>query len=101
MAYHRTRYEIAATHPDGRRLLIAYTPRVSRHGLLAAMRHNAGAVIAVLGIGDADTITWGTQPRPHAITCGWRVEFTGRTQRDARSEGELPFVCDAAKNKAA
>lgn len=36
---HRTRYELAATHADGRKVLIRYTPRQGRRGLYKALIH--------------------------------------------------------------
>lgn len=87
-----TRYEIAARHPDGRAYLIGYSPRVSRIGLLNAIRKHGEQVIAKLEIGEAAQLTFGTRPRPFAITGEWRIEFTGRTQVDCRSTGALPFI---------
>lgn len=89
-----TRYEITAEAEGRPTFLIGYTPRLSRLGLLDAMRKHGGAVIAKLGIGDADEITWHTQPRPHATTAGWRIGFTGRTQAEARTLGEHPFIAE-------
>ena|ERR1044072_9784657 len=88
--YH-TRYEIVAER-DSDRLLIGYTPRKSRHGLLAAMQHVGQAIIERLNVGENDEITWQTKPYIHAITSGWRIGFSGRTERDAILSGELPFV---------
>lgn len=85
-----TRYEIAARHPDGRALLIGYTPRLSRRGLVAAMQRHGEDVIRVLGIGAADEIAFATRPTIHAKTGAWWIGFTGRTQLDARRE-PLPF----------
>lgn len=86
-----TRYEVAATHPDGRRLLVVYTPRKSRRGILAFNPNTARALVAVCG---ADSFTKG---KGGAILIGeWTVDFTGRTQREALTVGELPFVQDVA-----
>lgn len=90
-----TRYEITATHPDGRAFLVGYTPRLSRPGLLAAMQNVGNAIVEKLAIGDDDALTFGTKPRPHAKTTGWMIGFTGRTQRDAKQSGELPFIARA------
>jgi predicted transcriptional regulator of viral defense system len=80
----RTRYEIAAWHADGRRLPeIAFAARLSRSGLLAAMRNRGDWLVETLAIGEHDQITFGTKPRPHAtLGNGWTVGFTGRTQRE-------------------
>lgn len=88
---YRTRYEIVA-ECGNKRLLIGYSPRVSRCGLLAAMQNVGPAIIQHLAIGDGDTISWHTKPRIHCLTSGWLIGFTGRTQRDAILAGELPFI---------
>ena len=88
-----TRYEIAATHPDGRKWLIGYTPRKSRIGLLLAMQKHGQAIIDRLAI--RDDLTFGefvAQPLPHVMCDAWRIGFTGRTQLYAKRAGELPFV---------
>lgn len=87
-----TRYEILARHKDGRSFLIGYTPRLSRSGLLAAMQKQGDAIVAKLKISESETLTFGTKPRPFALTGDWRIAFTGRTQLDAKREGEMPFV---------
>lgn len=91
-----TRYEIAAAHRDGRHFLIGYTPRRSLPGLLAAMRNAGAAIIDALAIGEADMIDLFTRPSIHAtVSNGWTVRFSGRTQREAETLGELPWVGDA------
>lgn len=87
-----TRYEILAEHPDGRKYLIGYTPRLSRVGLLNAMRARGDDLVAKLPIGENDVMRFETKPRVHCTTSGWRIGFTGRTQRDARSMGEVQFI---------
>ena len=85
-----TRYEITARHADGRELLVVYTSQKSRNGLLKAIRGNAGVLFA------EDEI-YGpifARPLPH-MRCGdWLIAFSGRTQRQAYSEGERPFVLE-------
>jgi hypothetical protein len=91
--YRLTRYEIAARHPDGRALLIGYTPRNSRPGLLAAMRRVDTSLIDRLAISDTDSLIWHTKPRPHCVLRDeWTIGFTGRTQVEACNTGELMFV---------
>src|SRR5688572_17925293 len=89
-----TRYEILATHPDGRRFLVAYAGgSPSRSRLLCVMRERGEALIAKLGIGDEDVMTFDTKPRPRAMTSGWTIAYTGRTQREVRGAGhEAPFI---------
>jgi hypothetical protein len=91
-----TRYEITATREGCDTLLIGYTPRVSRIGLLHVMQRQHVELIARLGIGDDDEIAWHTRPRVHATTSGWSIGFTGRTQRDAILSGEFPFIGEGA-----
>jgi len=91
MSSQLTRYEIVAWK-DGEYLLVGYTPRLSRAGLSAAMQNVGDALIERLQIDDQHTITFGTKPRPWAQVAGWQVEFTGRTQREAKQAGEHPFV---------
>ena len=88
-----TRYEITARHPDGRAYLISYSPRLSRGGLLDAMRAQASAIIARLPVSDADELRLVTRPRPFATTGAWWIGFTGRTQIEAQAlRDELPWI---------
>lgn len=87
-----TRYEIAAKHSDGRTLLVAYSPRLSRIGLLKAMQGVGQQLIDRLATGEHDEIKFTASPRAHAETAGWWVGFTGRTQHDAKQLGELPYI---------
>lgn len=84
-----TRYEIVAKHDDGRTLLVSYAGgSPSRMRLLRAMQAHGPELIAALQIGETDQITFGTKPRPFAKVCGWTVAYSGRTQRDCRTQGE-------------
>lgn len=87
-----TRYEIAARHPDGRQYLIAYAVRVSRPGLMDALRGVGEAIIQKCEVGGKDMMSFHTTPRIHAAVSGWTIGFTGRTQLQAKSEGELAWV---------
>jgi hypothetical protein len=64
-----TRYEIAARHRSGHKLLIGYTPHKSRPGLLAAVQEQTLKIIAVLGIRGSDEIIIEPQP-PHCCDSG-------------------------------
>lgn len=89
---YRTRYEIAARHPDGRAYLVSYSPRISRHGLLKALQHRGATLIAKLDIGETDQIKFGVaNKRAFAETAGWWIGFTGRTQLEAR-QSPLTFI---------
>lgn len=94
-----TLYEIAAIHPDGRRVLVVYTARRSRSGLLKACRESeqAQAIVAL-----CQCETWSAWPKAEqGMKCGeWSIRFTGRTRKDAKAEGELPFILDPATLKA-
>lgn len=89
--YNRTtRYEITATHEDGRKFLVGYTIHKSRSGLLATMRKRPDQLATALGLGDSEPWTFKTKPLPRATVAGWTIGFTGRTERDAIIEGEIP-----------
>lgn len=92
-----TRYEITARR-NGCSVLIGYTPRRSKPGLLAALQKHGPALVAFLRLGDDDQITFHDSP-PHAVVSGWRLGFTGRTQASARQEGELPFLLDVQREE--
>lgn len=82
----RTAYEIAINATDGRRFRICYSERRTVQCLLANMRAK-GAVLATL-IDDEDGDLRRAGPAYVAPT--WRIGYTGRTQRQAIQEGELP-----------
>ncbi len=89
----RTTYEITATKDGEPSILIGYSPRLSRIGLLRAMQHVGARMIERLAIGDSDETAWHTKPHVHCtFTNGWTVGFTGRTHRDAIMSEELPFI---------
>lgn len=82
-----TRYEVAVERGEDR-YLVGYTARRSGRGLYAYLPGNEPLVMLVLdGLEDtpmkkrAKAIEFGT---------GWTVRFTGRTERTALTEGELP-----------
>ena len=63
------RYEIAARHRSGHKLLIGYTPHISRPGLLAAVQQHSREIILALGTNKGDGTTIETQP-PHCCRIG-------------------------------
>lgn len=87
-----TRYEITATHADGRAFLVAYTPRLSGTGLREAVHDRAPAIQRVTGIPADTRFQYHPKPRPHWTHDGWTIGFTGRTQLDAKREGVLPYI---------
>lgn len=90
----QTRYEITASHEDGRCFLVAYAARNSRAGLVDAVRSRAEALIAKCGLPeDVAFGATGTKPRPFTTLGDWTVKFTGRTQRDVKMEGGAhPYI---------
>jgi hypothetical protein len=86
-----TRYEVILTRADGSKALLGYTGRKSRPGLFAVARGKADALIADLKLGDDSVMTW-TKGEMHFSKVDAKVSFSGRTQRDAICEGELPVV---------
>lgn len=97
MAQLHTTYEIAAEHPDGRRLLVVYAARKTRTRLLDVIRDRHDLISTASGhyADRVENITGGTYP---ACTYGpWRIRYTGRTRLQAISEGPLPFVSEIAR----
>ncbi len=84
-----TRYEIVATNAkDGRKVLVGYTPRKGREGIFQMLAKNGEAWVKFSG---AEDITFGKRVSDGAVSGDWKLNFSGRTQRDARTEGELVF----------
>ena len=97
-----TAYEVEAFMPANplRRVLIGYTQRHTRTGLLAACRRNGQMVIDALGLSDTDLLVAGTKASDGFGLGAWQVRFSGRTQRDAICNGELTWIGDLAKRVA-
>jgi hypothetical protein len=91
-----TRYELAMER-DNQKFLVCYSARMGRHAILQSLRNRAPEVLQVGQITDDDMLTWKKPASQGAMLGNWRVYWTGRTQRQAISEGELPFVVTAAK----
>ena len=83
-----TRYEITASK-NGHTALVGYTPRKSRDGLLAMVRKNGARFAAFTG---DDNLLFGAHAADGGVSGGWVIQFTGRTQREALSEGQHPFL---------
>lgn len=80
-----TGYEVAAIKGETR-ILVAYCQRHSFSGLRNAVYNRAEKVVALTGKTEF-------QSRKGDMLLGdWTIRFTGRTQRDAILEGELPYV---------
>jgi len=87
LKHYSTRYELVAAHPDGRKILVGYT-RKGRDGLLSMMRKNGPAWVKFSGCED---IHFAKRTAEGATSGDWKVNFSGRTQREAIMNGELPF----------
>ena len=89
-----TRSEIAIVRPDGERCLLAFTARHSRQGIVEAARDRWEAVWQFCGLPQDGAIKLSKGRLETSNGC--RIEFTGRTQRDAIMAGErLAYVKDA------
>lgn len=85
-----TRYELVLEH-DGARYLVQYTSQRSRRGLLASARTMADHIVRIAG---GDEITFASRAADGAMVNGWKLHFSGRTQRECILAGELPFVAE-------
>ncbi len=86
---HATLYELAAIKGEDR-VLLSYCA-LSRTCLLAAVRKRAEFVCALTG---AREITFGKHAADGAAMGEWAIRFTGRTEREAITHGELPWILD-------
>lgn len=92
-----TAYELAMsrTLPDGTKdaRLVAYTPRRNRNGLFDACCDKR-RVDYLMKLTGSDNLRFGKRVVDGATMGEWTVNFSGRTQREAIIEGELPYVGD-------
>jgi len=72
-------------------MLVAYTPKRSKAGLLDAIR-GKGATILTYIPDLPDTPYTYSKTSGFILGDGTRINFSGRTQHDAIVLGELPFV---------
>lgn len=88
-----TTYEVVVIRPDGRRRLLAYTRR-AKHLLRRAAARRARDVAIFVCVRD---VVLTNVPKQDAVRIigGGEVRFSGRTERAAIMEGELPDVRDA------
>ena len=90
-----TRYEIELRHSDGRAFLVAYAARNTGSGLRATVNEH-DRFDAIERITGASTFTRrGKTADGYSSDNGWAIRFSGHTQRDRRTIGELPFILDA------
>jgi hypothetical protein len=84
-----TNYEVAIIHPNGVRCLVAYTSK-TRDALIRALRDDRRASYLVRFAGSENFHI--AKPASAGVTLGeWSIRFTGRTERQAILEGELPY----------
>jgi len=90
--HYATRYEIALSFADGRKMLVCYTPRKNKAGLRDAILSRGKAILAQMpDLSDDARMTYAAATG-FSLGNGCRIYFTGRTQRDAICNGELPFI---------
>ena len=85
-----TLYELAVERDD-RRILICYSQRRTRGGIYRALSDRLEHVERVIG---TKAINWSKRARDGATMGQWRIFWTGRTERDARSGTALPYIGD-------
>jgi hypothetical protein len=93
--HHATRYEVRLTLPDGRTMLVCYTPRKSKAGLIDALQSRGKAILAHMPDLPEDAPLTYDKAQGFGLGNGARVVFSGRTQRDAIMCGALPYIGDA------
>jgi hypothetical protein len=87
-----TLYELVASHPDGRRFLVAYCGRRGRRGIFTALAGRAAAMTALTG---DDGIKFAARAADGGTMGAWTIRFSGRTQRECYIAGELEYVAAA------
>lgn len=88
IARYSTRYELAAVRGD-QKVLVCYSASRSRQTILSLCRQWAARLTALTG---SETIGFAKKAEDGAAMGAWKIRFTGRTQREAIIEGELPFI---------
>ena len=96
--YRPTRYETVIAAPDGARYLLFYSARASLPGLLSCLRQRGAELCEIIGADDSATVSKIRGGRFPAMSFGngWTAEYSGRTQLQARGEGELPWIFEPA-----
>jgi hypothetical protein len=90
-----TRYEIVLTN-GAQAYRIAYTMRRSRHGLIVASRAAFDEIKAISGSANGWVTLGKKAADPIGITdTAWSIRWSGRTQREAISDGELVHITTA------
>ena len=87
-----TKYEVILVHRDHPSILVLYTGRKSKQGLLDALRRHGEHVVKLIGLSEECRVQ-GRSQELH-FDNGWICKFSGRTQREAIVNGERPFCLD-------
>lgn len=87
-----TRYEVVLTNNGDVCRLVGYTARQSRGGLLALVRANGPALLAITKLSEGAKFSWQGTRAASLGENGWIVKFTGRTQREAVLIGEFEHI---------
>ena len=88
IALYRTAYELIAT--DGtQRVLVCYCESKSRQTIFKVARKHGEKLVKLCS---SETIHFAKRSSDGATIGAWTIRFSGRTQREAIMEGELPFI---------
>jgi hypothetical protein len=91
-----TRYEVALVNAtSGRKILVRYTAGKSGRDLISQMQDAAERIVKITGANEWKFVDRKKRLAGIEIGPDWKLVFTGRTQRDARSEGEIEWIGDA------
>lgn len=91
----RTAYEVIASGPNGEKVILGFTPRVSKAGLVAMMQSRGDELLALTNPSDDDEIVFAfnrnfgalrVAPRAELCRGEWCVRFTGRTELEVHWE---------------
>lgn len=98
MAHYRTKYETIIEAPDGRRFLLLYVEGRSFRSLLSCVRKRGEELCDRLRLDDSARVERGGRGDFPTLEFGngWRAGYSGRTQKQARHEGALPWIFDVA-----
>jgi len=89
LKYRDTRYEVVLVNSSGTEIyLVAYTARRGKMALVNAIRNVFEHVDRIARVADETKIT----TKYIQINPNWRVAYSGRTERQAITEGEHPKV---------
>lgn len=98
-----TRYEIVASKGE-ERFTIGFTRGTSRASLLAAMRRRAAEILQRCQVGETDQMVFGFEKHgssscAYAITSGWKIGYTGRTEREASAASQSTAAPTGVKSE--